>query len=203
MKQGEVNGVRWEVRDGCIFMRDGLYHPVVLLERAPNIIAALTAATATDGEGPRWPKPEGAGEWLGRVDDKTPDDRPWPCDAWVGNGGVWLNNGPDNGYPGFYDDDDDFADTDSPLARARALRDARNAKPRRVVGWRVRDSDDEHVKNEPGASFGWDWVDDDDVPPAMSRADALDLLRRCRDWARADGVGDTTFRLVRVTRRAG
>lgn len=82
--------------------------------------------------------------------------------------------------------------------------DARNAKPRRVVvGWRVRDSDDEHVKNEPGASFGWDWVDDDEVPPAMSRADALDLLRRCRDWARTDGVGDTTFRLVRVTRRAG
>lgn len=141
MKQGEVNGVKWATTDYESRHESATWVNVVpgrsyFIDNAdiPAVIAALTAATATDE-----PKPA----------------------------------------------------------------DARNAKPRRVVGWRVRDSDDEHVKNEPGASFGWDWVDDDEVPPAMSRADALDLLRRCRDWARTDGVGDTTFRLVRVTRRAG
>lgn len=67
----------------------------------------------TRNNGPRWSGPE-AGEWLGRVDC-------W--DVWAGNGGVWTI---EENRRRFWNDAEPCGNG-SPLAQARALRDARRA----------------------------------------------------------------------------
>lgn len=119
MKSGEVNGVRWTATDSFVVVvapeSGGAFRPCDI----PAVIAALTAATAAESDVPRWRKPEGAVEFVGRLPNQ-------PCDIWADSNGVWLVWA--DGTCNYYRDGEGNPATHSPLAIAHALRDAKRAE---------------------------------------------------------------------------
>lgn len=81
-----------------------------------------------------------------------------------------------------------------------ALKAAQRGNRAGVFGYRVVDNDGYYAERDVNASYGWDYKPLRAKPAPVSRAKAIDLLHRCRDWATNHGV--ETFRLVRVTQRA-
>lgn len=181
-KQGEVDGVKWVVSAGRVYLQppgSAFATTAIEVHYIPAAIAALSAAVAVEGTGPRWTKkPQHGNEFVGRLFD-------------------------------FYSGRELETRSEGLRPQVKALLDAHRAKAakpkREVVGYRVVDEVGDFIVPDGDGSWTWRLCRSDSStvkrrPESVPREEAVRVMREARVFYANRKT--RVFRLLRVTRKA-
>lgn len=164
-------------------------------------IARLAELRAAKVTGPRWPKPSSicydVDAFVGQVDYPNGTADVWSTKCGTG---VVIYQGERKTYSWPIDT---VKDRGEPWCRKAVSLLAATSKPKRV-GYRVRiagymSDSDVWASDDVRASFAWEVALD--KPKPIARAEAINLIKRCRQWAEQAGTFGKRleFHLMRVT----